>query len=244
MESDVYQICSKYESEHWWFVARRAIVQKALNFYFKNPDNVNSKILEVGAGSGGNLEMLSAYGNVFALEMDEKSCQLAQNRNIGEVKQGKLPNQFPFDKTFDLICMLDVLEHIENDLETLCIIKKKLNTTGKLVITVPAYQWLWSQHDVVAQHYRRYNRKSLTQLITQSGLTLKYITYFNTWLFPAIASVRLVNNVLGIKEGSDLSLPTKGINNSLKTIFASERFFLPKITFPFGVSLMAVLENK
>tara|TARA_A100001015_G_scaffold280197_1_gene342133 strand:+ start:2958 stop:3692 length:735 start_codon:yes stop_codon:yes gene_type:complete len=243
MQSDIYQICSKFESEHWWFVARRAIVQKAIDFYFKNPNDMTSKILEVGAGSGGNLEMLSAYGNVFALEMDEKSCQFAQNRNIGEVMLGKLPDQFPFDNTFDLICMLDVLEHIEDDFETLCIIKEKLNATGKLVITVPAYQWLWSQHDVVAQHYRRYNRKSLTEVITQSGLKVKYMTYFNTFLFPVVASVRLVNNVLGKNESSDLSLPIKGVNNGLKTIFASERFFFPKITFPFGVSLLAVLEN-
>ena len=208
-----------------------------------NQDKKETNVLEVGAATGGNLEMLAAYGDLFAMEMDEDSCQFAQNRNICDVKQGKLPDQFPFDINFDLICMLDVLEHIEDDLAAVHCLKNALTLTGKLVITVPAYQWLWSSHDVASHHYRRYTQKRLIALIRSAGLNVKYITYFNTFLFPIVAGVRLMNNFLGVKEGSDIAMPSKVVNILLSRTFLTERFFLPKISFPFGVSLLAVVEH-
>ncbi len=243
MRKKFYNTYFKHEDQHWWFLSRRCIIKKIIDCYFYKNNIKNKKILEVGTCSGGNLEMLSQYGNLFAMEMDKDACKIAQDRGLCDVKQGKLPDQFPFDKQFDVICMFDVLEHIEDDLATLHCLKDKLSSRGKLIITVPAYQWLWSQHDVISHHYRRYSKKTLTHVLNQAGFKINYITYFNTFLFPLIAGIRLINNCLGIKEDSDMEMPSKGVNHILKTIFASERFFLPKTSFPFGVSLLVVVDQ-
>lgn len=243
MDKELYQHYFEHEETHWWFVARRQIIKKVLDTYAPIQDSASNTILEIGTGTGGNLKMLSKYGKIYGMEMDQNACEIAKSRDICDVKQGKLPKEFPFDINFDLICMFDVLEHIEKDVETLNSIKKKLTHRGKIVLTVPAYQWLWSHHDVVNHHYRRYNQKTLQKVVSDVGLTVTYISYFNTWLMPIIASIRLIKNSLRLKENSDLSESNKYMNKYLTHIFASERLLMPKLTLPFGVSLIAVIEN-
>ena len=243
MDKDLYQHYFDHEETHWWFVARRQIIKNILDIYVPNKDSGSNAILEIGTGTGGNLKMLSKFGKIFGMEMDQTACEIAKSRRICDVKQGKLPDKLPFDMNFDLICMFDVLEHIEKDVETLNSIKMKLTNRGKIVLTVPAYQWLWSHHDVVNHHYRRYNQKTLQKVISDAGLTVTYISYFNTWLMPIIASIRLIKNSLRLKGDSDLSEPNKYINKWLMHIFASERFLMPKLKFPFGVSLIVVIKN-
>jgi len=229
------------ENIHWWFVARRLILRKVINQYFS--ENTKGKVLEVGCGSGGNLQMLKAYGDISAMELDDDARKMANSRSVCNVKKGKLPYDIPFDDDFDLICMLDVLEHIDDDLAALQAVRKKLNQKGTLVITVPAYKFLWSAHDVANHHKRRYLRKQLINIVSESGLNVKYITYFNTFLFPVIAATRTINNVLGKKTGSDVDMPSNLVNNLLKTIFSSEQAILPSVSFPFGVSILLVAEK-
>lgn len=241
MKREVYNEMYANEDIHWWFVARRSIIQKVLDHYFR--DKEQRKVLEVGCGSGGNLQMLKAYGNISAMELYDEARGLANSRNICHVKKGKLPNDIPFDNGFDLICMLDVLEHIYDDLAALQSIRDKLNQKGKLLITVPAYKFLWSGHDVVNHHKRRYSKKQLTGLVSQSGLKVKYATYFNIFLFPVVAVVRILNNILGKNSGSDVNLTSMPVNNLLTNIFSSEKALLPKIFFPFGVSILLIAEQ-
>jgi len=241
MEREAYNEMYANEDIHWWFVAKRSIIQKVLDHHFR--DKKQRKVLEVGCGSGGNLQMLKAYGNISAMEFDDKTRGLANSRNICHVKKGKLPNDIPFDNGFDLICMLDVLEHIDDDLAALQSIRDKLNQKGKIFITVPAYKFLWSGHDVVYHHKRRYIKKQLTGLVSKSGLKVKYATYFNTFFFPVIATVRVLNNILGKNSGSDVNLPSMSVNNFLTKIFSSERTLLPTIGFPFGISILLIAEK-
>ena len=157
MDDIVYRDMIKQEKEHWWFNARREILDVVLST-LKLPKNTN--ILEIGCGTGGNIEMLQKYGNVKAVEMDVFALEYAQKTGA-EVRQGYMPNKFPYKEKFDLICIFDVLEHIEEDEETLSVIYKHLQLDGKLIITVPAYQWLYGSHDKLLHHRRRYTIKEL-----------------------------------------------------------------------------------
>ena len=131
MKRESYNEMFANEDAHWWFVARRLILKKILDQYYR--DKKPGKLLEAGCGSGGNLQMLNTYGNIFAMELNDEARSMANSRNICNVKKGMLPNEVPFDDGFDLICMLDVLEHIDNDLGALQSLKKKLNQiSGRL----------------------------------------------------------------------------------------------------------------
>ena len=228
------------ENTHWWWVSQRKILRKILNRYISNK---TKNVLEVGCGTGGNLLMLKEYGNLSAMEPDDDARRFANSKNICLVKKGILPNNIPFDECFDLICMLGVLEHIDNDSETLKSIKNKLKQKGVLVITVPAYKFLWGFQDVVFRHFRRYTKKQLTELFSKSGLKIKYITYYNTFLFPIIATIKILKNILGIKSGNEASMPWIPINNLLTKIFSSEKLILPTLSFPFGVHILVLAMN-
>lgn len=241
MEREAYSEMNANEDIHWWFVARRSIIKKVLDHYLRNKEK--REVLEVGCGSGGNLQMLKAYGNVSALEFDDEARGTANSRNICDVRKGELPNDVPFDNGFDLVCMLDVLEHIDDDLTVLKSIADRLNAGGKLLITVPAYEFFWSEHDVVYHHKRRYIKRQLTRRVSKSGLKVKYATYFNTLLFPIVATVRILNSTLRKNSGSDVSLPSMPVSNLLAKIFSSEQVFLPTISFPFGVSILLIAEK-
>ena len=238
MEQEFYQEYATAEREHWWFVARRQIIEKILKSLHLNP---KSDILEVGCGPGGNLEMLSKFGNLFALESDTGAREVANSRKILQVAHGTLPGNIPFGKQrFDLIAMFDVLEHIDDDVAVLDALYERLRPNGVLLLTVPAYMFLWSHHDVVNQHKRRYMRGQLTRLAKNRGYLVTYATYFNTLLFPVVLAVRLLEKLLNKNEGNDVGMPPKAANTLLRYIFGSERFLLPHIRLPFGVSILVV----
>jgi SAM-dependent methyltransferase len=237
MEQELYDAIQTMEDHHWWFVARRAILKKILNRFYRRQGA--GRVLEIGCGSGGNLRLLETYGRLSAMELDDGARALAASRNICPIKPGRLPDDIPYDETFNLICMLDVLEHIDDDLAALRAVGEQLNNEGTLLLTVPAYRFLWGPHDVVNHHKRRYTIKELSTVAAKAGLKIRYASYFNTFLFPMIALSRLLGNIYH-KEGSDLGLPPDPVNRFLAGFFSGERLFLPESSFPFGVSIVLV----
>ena len=153
-----------------------------------------------------------------------------------------LPDSMPFEKEqFQLITLLDVLEHIDDDQGSLHTLSNLLHRGGYLVLTVPAFPFLWSAHDTEHHHKRRYRAAQLRQAIESCGLQVQWLSYYNTWLFPAVASVRLLRKLLPGKEvGSELALPPAPMNGVLEALYASERHWLGRLSAPFGVSLIAV----
>jgi len=236
VERKTYIEMSDNEGIHWWFVARRMILKRVLDRFAGQ--STHQHILEAGCGSGGNLEMLTAYGDLEAMELDEESRTKANLRKLCLVKKGRLPDNLPYEQEFDLICMLDVLEHIEDDSAALRAIKARLTRNGLFLITVPAYKFLWSCHDTANHHKRRYTKKQLVDLLTRAGFEIKYSTYFNTFLFPIIALTRFINNLFGRDGQSDVDLPSGFVNSLLTKIFSAERYFIPGLTLPFGVSIL------
>ena len=243
MDRELYLEHRDFEEKHWWFVARRKIIFNFLKKHLQT--NNDCQVLEIGAGTGGNLKMLQSFGKLYAMELDADAVQYANEKNICQVKQGALPSQIPFQQKFDLIVMADVLEHIEDDAEALQAVKNLLKDDAKLLITVPAYQFLWSEHDVANHHYRRYTKKHLCSLLSQSGLHVKHSTYFNTFLFPVVLAIRTASQFIKSElPKSNINMPSKWMNQILKNIFQSETLFLSWLQFPFGVSFMVLSENQ
>ena len=237
MEAEYYKEMYAVEDHHWWFVARRAILKKILDRFYRRRES--SRVLEIGCGSGGNLDLLENYGRLSAMELDDGARALAASRNICPVRSGWLPDDIPYDENFDLICMLDVLEHIDDDLAALQAVGERLDEAGVLLLTVPAYRFLWGRHDIVNHHKRRYTIKELAGVSVKADLKVRYVSYFNTFLFPVVAVSRLLENICR-KEGSDLNMPPVFLNHFLAAVFAGERLFLPELSFPFGVSIVLV----
>ena len=237
MNPEAYTQMDEEEARHWWFSGRRKIVATMIES-LGLPQKAS--ILEVGCGTGGNLEMLSRFGDVSAFEMDSVARTIATEKTNSQfdIRAGCCPHEIPFDsQKFDLICLFDVLEHIEQDGDTLTILKGMLTEKGKIFITVPACQWLWSSHDEFLHHKRRYSANGLKEICC-FGLEPLKISYFNTILFPLAVLMRLKDKLFQSKSASGTNTPPKIINMLFKPVFSFERFLLKYINFPFGLSLL------
>jgi len=238
MNPEAYTEMFSIEDRHWWFVARRAILRKMLDRYC--PADDGRKILEIGCGTGGNLGLLAEYGSVWAMELDDAAIGMARQRGGWPIKKGSLPRDVPFAEIFDLVCLLDVLEHIDDDRTSLKAVFDRLETNGTVLLTVPACKFLWSAHDRALHHKRRYRKAELIAKVVAAGFRVEYATYFNTFLFPIVAMVRTLHNWTGAKVDTDVVLPARGVNLVLRKIFAAEKSLLPHFSLPFGVSLLVV----
>jgi SAM-dependent methyltransferase len=241
MERKVYEQMAKLDGSHWWFTARRRILDGLIERVVKPPSG--ARILELGAGTGHNLAMLSRFGEVEASELDPIARELASERLGRPVKEAALPDlsMFPAD-SYDLIALLDVLEHVPDDKGSLAAIKTRLKPGGALLLTVPANPWMWSAHDAAHHHHRRYRKGQIETLARNAGYEIELLSPFNSLLFPPIAAVRLVGKMTG-KDDSDDAMPGDLINKTLDAIFGLERSLIGRVPMPFGVSLVAVLRR-
>ncbi|SFU91520.1 Methyltransferase domain-containing protein [Polaromonas sp. YR568] len=190
------------------------------------------------------LGALEQIGETSGMDMSDDAINFSREIFSGLVKKGMLPDAVPYpDKYFSLVTALDVIEHVEDDRAALSAIYAKMAPNGRGVITVPAFMFLWSEHDVLNEHKRRYRLDDLRTKLLDAGFTIEKLSYFNTFLFPLISLVRIANNLLRRKGGSDVELPPSFINYTLKKIFGAEKYFLRFLNFPFGVSLLAVVRK-
>lgn len=238
MERAVFDRMAELDQHHWWFLARRRILETLIGRTVKPPKK--ARILEVGCGTGHNLAMLGKFGSVEASELDPSARALSSKRLGREVEEAKLPDLSMFDRNvYDLVALLDVLEHVPDDLASLKSILKRLKPGGALLLTVPANPWMWSAHDRAHHHFRRYTKKQLAGLFRQAGFEIQLLSYFNTLLYPLVAAARIIGKITR-KESADDRLPGDAVNRTLQTIFGLEAHVVGKVPMPFGVSLVAV----
>nr|NUR37025.1 class I SAM-dependent methyltransferase [Sphingomonas sp.] len=238
MERAVYEQMAEYDQKHWWYRARREVLAALIERSVNPPKG--AQILEIGCGTGHNLPMLGQFGNVEALELDEEARSIAEDRLGRSVMSAPLPELAGVPEgSFDLVGAFDVIEHIDDDHAALASIARLLKPGGKFIMTVPAHQWMWSAHDVVNHHKRRYSKRRLKKLIQASPLKLERAGYFNSLLFPVAVAERLSSKVRG-KEDVDLKLPPKPLNTALEKSFAAERHLIARLPLPPGLSLFAV----
>jgi len=239
MDRATYDRMAEIDRDHWWFVARRRIVARLIERH--RPRAGPLRILEVGAGTGSNLELLQRFGTVDAIEPDDSARAFAEARSGMKLKGGYLPDVAIDDGAYDLIVLLDVLEHIPNDVEALACLGRKLAPGGKILVTVPSNPWMWSEHDVAHHHQRRYTAGQLDRVFRSAGLKPRFTTHFNSLLFPLIAVVRVGAKLLDRADSGD-TMPSAPINAALKAIFAAERHWVASVNIPFGVSIAMVAE--
>jgi SAM-dependent methyltransferase len=238
MDRIVYDRMAAHDSTHWWYRARRDILAD----YLAREGNLPSdaRILEIGCGTGHNLPMLGEFGAVDALELDDEARAMAEKRLGRAVMSAPLPELAGVpEHQYDLVGAFDVIEHIDDDRAALVSIASRLKPGGKFVMTVPAHQWMWSAHDVVNHHKRRYSKGALKRLVEGSPLKLERIGYFNSLLFPLAVAERLSSRMRG-KEDVDLKLPSAPLNKALERCFAAERHLIARLPLPPGLSLFAV----
>lgn len=241
MDREVYARMNELEEHHWWFVARRDMIKTLIRNRTNLPED--ARILEAGCGSGGNLELLQLFGQVDGFEFDDTARADAIKKSGLDIVYGALPDDVPFEgRDYDLIGLFDVLEHVEFDAASLRALSTRLRPGGKLLVTVPAFPFLWSNHDEAHHHYRRYTRSSLAEVAAQAGLKATYGTYFNTLLFPLAITARAVKKLTGSKAPDD-AMPPRWLNGVMRHIFGAERFVLGRIPLPFGLSLGVLLEK-
>jgi len=241
MERAVFDRMAELDQEHWWFLARRRILDHLIERVVRPPEK--ARLLEVGCGTGHNLAMLSRFGKVEACELDRCARALAGKRLGRRVKDARLPDLSMFERNgYDLVALLDVLEHVPDDIGSLRAIHRRLKPGGALLLTVPANPWMWSAHDVAHHHFRRYTRAGLAKLFEQAGFEVQLLSHFNSLLFPPIAAARLIGKARR-HDSADDALPGARVNAVLNAVFGLEAGMIGRVPMPFGVSLVAVVRR-
>lgn len=231
------------EQHHWWFLGRQAVLRSVLRATLP-PGRL--RLAEIGCGGGALLGSAAEFGEVVAIEASGEFLQVA--RQLGfTVLPGSLPDQLPLDpNSCDGVFLFDVLEHIEDDRAALRAVGRVLKPGGLLICTVPAYQWLWSPHDEIQGHRRRYTARGFIRMVREAGLHPVRTTYFNTLLALPIILVRLLRrrrtraSHTGARPSHDLVRPAPKLNALLARIFALEAGLLRRVNLPFGISVLMV----
>ncbi|MCA3012960.1 MAG: class I SAM-dependent methyltransferase [Myxococcaceae bacterium] len=238
MEAAEFEKHERLERDHWWFEGRRRCIAAVLSREL--PALAQREILDVGCGTGGMFPMLQRYGKVSGAEYSaDARARAHRNFPSVEVSACELPDVLPAGP-FDVVTAFDVIEHVDDPVASLRSMVARLKPNGRVVVTVPALQLLWSQHDVTLQHRRRYSRGLLVEQLTAAGLRVTYDSFFNTGLFPVVAAARLVERVRGPGPGSDLAPVNPIVNGALREFFGAEARVLARGRLPIGVSLIAV----
>jgi SAM-dependent methyltransferase len=242
MDRAVFDRMAEQDQVHWWYVARRRILADLIARETDLP--ADARILEIGCGTGHNFPMLERFGKLDAIELDDEARALASKRLGHPVANAALPELAGIeDGAYHLIALLDVLEHVDGDRAALEAIATKLAPGGRILVSVPAYQWMWSAHDVAHHHKRRYSKTGLRRVAETAGLRVRRIGYFNSLLFPLAAAVRLAGKALGKKESDD-KVPPAPLNKAFSAIFGLERHLVGRVPMPAGVSLFALLSTR
>ncbi len=242
MDRSIYDAMAAQDHAHWWYVARRDVLHDLIARHAALPKG--ARILEIGCGTGHNLAMLARFGTVDGSELDPASRALANQRFGGAIGDARLPElEGIADASYNMVAILDVLEHVEDDVAALKGIARRLKPGGRILITVPQYPWMWTGHDVANHHFRRYTKRSLQTAIDGAGLHAEVLTSFNSLLFPLAAASRIAARIRG-RHGSDDAIPLGPLNSLFRTIFGWERHLIGRVPMPPGVSLAAIVSPR
>ena len=244
MQQHTYAIMDEVEGSHWWFVGRRAILDSFLQTIVQSlKSKVQSlKILDVGCGTGANIEMLSVYGEAEGVDVSDDALEFCRKKGL-KVQKG-LAETLPYaDETFDLTTALDVIEHLDDDIAGLTDLFRVTKSGGYSLIFVPAFMWLWGVQDDISNHRIRYTKSQIVDRLKTAGYDIERATYANWTFFAPILAGRTIMKVIGIKPESENNITVSALNGVFGKLFGAERFWLRNFNFPFGVSIVVVAKK-
>ena len=239
MDYKEFELIYKREDKHWWYVGMLSIMRTLIEFFYNKSSNL--RILDAGCGTGGVFKLLSEYGHIIGMDISEYAIYFSQKRGHKNLIRGSVI-EMPFkDRSFNLITAFDLLyyEHIDDE-QVLEEIFRILTSDGRLILRVPAYNWLRGIHDIKVSTGHRYTLKELKFKLIKTGFIVEFISYINTILFPFIALKRISEKIFLKQKTSDLAIDFKGLNGIFKKILCFEAYMIKKISLPFGLSIVAV----
>ncbi len=244
MQQHTYSIMYEVEGTHWWFVGRRRILESFVARIcrdLKRESNVERpRILDVGCGTGANLEMLGKFGEAHGVDVSHDALAFCRERGLQNVRHGEA-ERLPYeDDSFDLVTGLDVVEHLDDDVAGLSEMRRVLRRGGRALLFVPAFMFLWGVQDDVSHHRRRYTIPNLRQAVQSAGLEVERTTYANITFFAPILLGRALMKVTGLRPASENNINVSALNGVLGRVLGAESAFLTKMNFPFGVSALCV----
>jgi SAM-dependent methyltransferase len=241
MEREYELQTHRAEDRHWWYRGRRRVIVGLIEGLHLP---AGARILDAGCGSGRNMVELSRFGEVTGVELSSTSVALARARNVGEVLEVSVMDMpFP-DGHFTLATSLDVIEHLEDDVGALRELRRVVAPGGHLLLAVPSYQWLWSGHDVLNQHHRRYNNATLLSACAAAGWRCGLVSHFNSLLLPVAIMLRALDRVTpkATESSLDLWVPPRPLNWALELPLDLEARAISRgRSIPAGLSLLALL---
>jgi SAM-dependent methyltransferase len=245
MDAEAYKEMIELQEEHWWFVARRDVIKSFIKMQMLQVST--DKVLEIGCGVGGNVALLSQSGHYRGIDMHKPAIDYCSEKypqfEFQCTRVEDIPQEFNSNK-FDSIYILDVLEHIDDQVAILNSAQNYLTQSGKILVTVPAFEFLWSPHDEFVHHVRRYTKAGLKRGLVDAGYKVDRISYFNSILFPLALTQRLGMRLLNRKLSTHLSTPPAMVNWLFKVIFTQEAWILKRTNLPVGLSIIAVVSQK
>jgi len=246
MEKDEYTVMHDIEQSYWWFTGRQFLVKTVLERLRMNSFE-RGKILDVGCGTGIILKLLEDFGQAFGTELSPEAIHFLKQRDLNLVVQSDANLSIPFkDNTFLAVTCLDVVEHIDNDRSLIEEIFRVCKPGGHVIVTVPAFGFLWSTHDVALHHKRRYSKKQMLMKIRHLNWKVIKCSYYNTALFLPILTARKLQGFLlnhrPVQSDFSIKLPA-WINKALSVLFLLELRGLKYLNFAFGVSLLLILQK-
>jgi SAM-dependent methyltransferase len=240
MQQHTYSIMYKVEETHWWFVGRRQILRSFVARIIAGLNKANPQILDIGCGTGANLEMLSEFGEAQGVDVSAEALAFCDARGLHLVRQGEAEHLPYDDGSFDLVTALDVVEHLDDDLGGLREMRRVLRDDGRALIFVPAFKFLWGVQDDISNHRRRYTLSEIRNVLQSAGFELERATYANISFFFPVLLGRMLMRATGFRPASENNLTIGGLNGALGKLFGAESVLLRHLNFPFGVSIICV----
>ena len=242
MQQHTYAIMYRVEGSHWWFAGRRRILQSFMRDLAPQSRQPVSavRILDVGCGTGANLELLAQFGEAEGVDGSDAALEYCRARGLTRVQKG-LAEALPYaEGEFDLVTALDVLEHLDNDVAGLREMWRVLRPGGRVLLFVPAFMWLWGIQDDISRHRIRYRRKQIAERITRAGFAVERATYANITFFLPILAGRALMKLTGLRPASENNINVSALNGVFGQLLGAERFWLKRLNLPFGVSVICV----
>jgi SAM-dependent methyltransferase len=250
MNREMYELMYQAEETHFWYVGRRRVISTWFDRTLTQSgarQGRKLRLLDYGCGTGRNLLYFGEHSNAFGADMEPEAVRLCRKRGLDDVIQldSADPRELAprFAGQFDVITMLDVLEHIPDDVLALQRMHVLLKPDGRLLLTVPAYDWLWSGEDELSHHQRRYTAASLKQTAEAAGYSVLHCSYFNTILLPLQAAAAFAERMQrGASAPKSLvrNLP-RALNTALLGAITVESMLLRRLALPFGASIICTL---